>query len=58
MKYTIKKSSELCLHTKAPTITFSQNVPTSFIRTVLRYMARQDIRVIDHQGNELKVVSG
>ena len=38
-----------------PRVEFDSNVPVSFINSFLRYMGKNQIRVIDYQGNELKV---
>jgi hypothetical protein len=38
-----------------PRVEFKQDIPNWFIEKFLNYMGRGKIRVIDYQGNELKV---
>jgi len=38
-----------------PRVEFDQNVPTSFINEFLRRMGKNQIKIKDYQGNELKV---
>ena len=43
------------LVTTTPRVEFTDAVPLSFINEFLRRMAKNQIKVKDHQGNELKV---
>ena len=45
--------SELIIQT--PRVEFKQTIPNWFIEKFISYMAKGQIRVIDYQGNELKV---
>jgi hypothetical protein len=40
---------------KTPKVEFNQKVPNWFIQQFIKYMSKNLIRVIDYQGNELKV---
>lgn len=40
---------------KTPTVEFKQTVPRHFINEFLVRMGKGQIRVVDYQGNELKV---
>ena len=52
---TYSENKSPILVTTTPRVQFNHNVPASFINTFLRYMGKNQIRVIDYQGNELKV---
>ena len=41
--------------TTTPRVEFDQNVPISFINEFLRRMSKNQIKIKDYQGNELKV---
>ena len=41
--------------TTTPRVEFDQNVPVSFINEFLRRMSKNQIKIKDYQGNELKV---
>jgi hypothetical protein len=40
---------------KTPKVEFNQKVPNWFIQQFIKYMSKNLIRIIDYQGNELKV---
>lgn len=48
-------SSDSIITTTSPRVEFNNSVPTSFINEFIRRMAKNQIRVIDAKGNELKV---
>ena len=52
---TYSENKSPILVTTTPRVEFDSNVPVSFINSFLRYMGKNQIRVIDYQGNELKV---
>ena len=52
---TYSENKSPILVTTTPRVEFDSNVPASFINTFLRYMGKNQIMVIDYQGNELKV---
>jgi len=45
----------MIITTKTPRVEFNGSIPNWFIMQFLQYMAKGKIRVIDYQGNELKV---
>ena len=48
-------SESTVIKTKSPRVEFNGSIPNSFIMQFLQYMGRGKIRVVDYQGNELKV---
>ena len=48
-------SESTVIKTKTPRVEFKQDIPNWFIMKFLQYMGRGKIRVVDYQGNELKV---
>jgi hypothetical protein len=48
-------SESTIVKTKAPRVEFNGSIPNWFIKEFIKYMAKGKIRVVDYQGNELKV---
>jgi hypothetical protein len=50
--------TDITIVNKTPTVEFNQRVPRHFINEFLVRMGKGQIRVVDYQGNELKVYYG
>jgi len=48
-------SESTIVKNKAPRVEFNGSLPNWFIMEFIKYMGKGKIRVIDYQGNELKV---
>ena len=55
MNITFATPSEYMIRNLAPRVEFSSDVPSDFIYRFLRYMAKNQIRVIDKDGNKIDV---
>ncbi len=55
---TTNDSSSIVITTKTPRVEFDDRVPTWFINEFLSRMAKNQIKIKDYQGNELKVYYG
>ena len=51
----IYTNNSFILQTKTPTVQFDHRVPVSFINEFIKRMGKNQIRVYDYQGNELKI---
>jgi hypothetical protein len=48
-------SESTIVKNKAPRVEFNGSIPNWFIMEFIKYMGKGKIRVVDYQGNELKV---
>lgn len=55
MNITFATPDQYMIRNVAPRVEFANEVPTDFIHKFLRYMAKNQIRVIDKDGNKLDV---
>lgn len=53
--YSSAKCDTITLRSKTPKVTFSEDVPSFYVKQFLKYMSRGDIKIEDYQGNTLNV---